>query len=60
MTTTSRRIAANRRRWANPAPILRYSRTLTPEIADVLRARWLEAVRHRRPILVGDDFEVIR
>ncbi len=57
---TSRRIRANRRRWSQPVPIIRATNPLTAEEADVLKARFLEAVRRRGPVLVDPRFEVIR
>jgi hypothetical protein len=61
MTATPRRLAANRRRWANPAPIIRVNkRDLTAEEADHIMARFREVVRRRQPVIITPDFEVIR
>lgn len=55
-----RRIKANRRRWANPVPVLRAAHRLTPEEAEHIRARWEAAIRHRTPVLITPDIEVYR
>ncbi len=61
MTATPRRLAANRRRWANPAPIIRVNkRDLTAEEADYIKAGFIEATRRRQPIIITPDVEVVR
>ena len=57
----SRRVRANRRRWAHPAPILRVPRAnLTAEEAEHIKARFEAALRHRTPILLAGGVEVYR
>lgn len=60
VVATSRRIRANRRRWAEPMPVIRVGQRLTAEDAEHIKRRWAEAVRRRGPILVDPTFEVIR
>ena len=59
--TPSRRLRANRRRWAEPVAIVRSTTPLPPEVAEAIQRRFREAVARRSgPILVGPGFEVYR
>lgn len=58
---TPRRVKANRRRWANPMPILRVKREqLSAAEAEAIIARFRSAQRHRQPVLITPDVEVYR